>query len=162
MIACLNNLISFFGLSIDFFRPLIIYKMIAVNAFPILLLIIGIMKVQDMRRYNYGCENEDPKYYPDESATYYLFCILMFTFALELLVFPSIVANKIVLLFRKSKLARGVYSTQSKGERLEQCLGYVFKCISMFNKSIGGQDLKNNGEMKDFATNLVRYMARIL
>ena len=109
-----------------------------------------------MRKSNYGCENEDPTYYPDETAIYYLFCVLMFTFALELLVFPSIVTNKIVHSFRKSKLVRGVYSTQSKGERLEQCLGYIFKCISMCNKSIGGQDLKNKGEMKDFASNLVR------
>ena len=49
------------------------------------------------------------------------------------------------------------YATEAKGERLEQCLGGLLKCLSIMccNKA-GGKDLKNRGEMKDFAGNLVR------
>ena len=139
----------------EYLRPLIIYKMFAVNVLPILLLAIGIAKIVDMRKDNYGCQDEQPKYYPDETPSYYLFCILMFTYALELLVFPTIATNKVVQQIRRSKLAGKTYSTKSKGERLEQCLGCIFKCVSKCNKDMGGQDLKNKGEMKDFASNLV-------
>lgn len=130
--------------------------MFAVNVLPIVLLSFGIAKVIDMRRNNYGCGDQEPVYYPDQSPIYGLFCVLMFTFALELLVFPTIIVNKIVHWIRRTKLVRKTYSTRSKGERLEQCLGYVFKCVSMCNKNLGGHDLKNKGEMKDFASNLVR------
>jgi hypothetical protein len=79
----------------------------------------------------------------------------MVTFALELLVFPAIVTNKIVHLIRSKTLVRKRYATHAKGERLEQCLGCIFKCISLCSKDQGGKDLKNKGEMKDFASNLV-------
>jgi hypothetical protein len=145
-----------------YLRPLIIYKMLAVNVLPIVLLGLGIAKVIDLRKNNYGCGEEQPLYYPDESPTYSLFCMLMVTFALELLVFPTIATNKVVHWIRRSKLVRKTYSTRSKGERLEQCLAYIFKCVAMCNKDLGGQDLKNKGEMKDFASNLVRGIVLIL
>ena len=130
--------------------------MFAVKMFPLLLLALGIKRVDDLRQDNYGCRDEEPIFYPDDTVIYGLFCVLMVTFALELLIFPMILTNKIIRWIRSSTFVRKAYSTRSKGERLEQCLGYVFKCVSMCNKNLGGKDLKNKGEMKDFASNLVR------
>lgn len=61
-------------------------------------------------------------------------------------------------LLRRNRFAlKRRYATEKKGERLEQCLGGLLKCVSVLccNKA-GGKDLKNTGEMKDFASNLVR------
>lgn len=96
--------------------------------------------------------------YPDKTWDYVLFCILMVTYALELLIWPAIVANKLMRWIRSNELSqRKRYATKAKGERLEQCLGGLLKCVSVIccNKA-GGKELKNQGEMKDFASNLVR------
>lgn len=142
-------------------RPLIMYKMFAVNIFPIVLIALGIARIAEGRQNNYGCGEEEPKFYPDDGPIYGLFCVLIVTFALELLVFPAIVTNKIVHLIRASKLVRRTYSTRAKGERLEQCLGMVFKCIALCCRGQGGHDLKNKGEWKDFASNLVRFLRAV-
>lgn len=31
------------------------------------------------------------------------------------------------------------YATQAKGQRLEMCLGVVFKCLSVFSPNLGGE-----------------------
>ncbi|KAL3796024.1 hypothetical protein HJC23_013081 [Cyclotella cryptica] len=141
----------------EYLKPLIIFKMFAVNVFPLLLIALGIAKVVEGRQNNYGCGDEEPKFYPDDRPIYGLFCVLLFTFALELLVFPAILTNKIVHLIRSSKLVRKTYSTRAKGERLEQCLGMIFKCIALCSKGQGGHDLKNKGEWRDFASNLMEF-----
>eukprot|EP00804_Cyclotella_cryptica_P026509 CCRYP_008141-RB/>CCRYP_008141-RB protein AED:0.08 eAED:0.08 QI:258/1/1/1/0.63/0.5/12/1927/500 len=140
-----------------FLRPLIIYKMFAVNVFPILLISLGIAKVVELRQNNYGCGDEEPEFYPDDGPIYGLFCVLILTLALELLVFPAMLTNKVVQSIRSNKLVRKTYSTRAKGERLEQCLGIVFKCISLCCKNKGGKDLKNKGEWKDFAMNAMEF-----
>ena len=92
--------------------------------------------------------------------------MLLVTYALELLIWPTIVTNKVVKLLRSGSLTpkklrqRGQErnSTKSKGERLENCLGGCLKCISVLccNKT-GGKDLKNQGELRDFASNLMEF-----
>lgn len=133
-------------------------KMLFTNLFPIVLVITGILQVYYARQDNYGCGGVPPISNPPDSGWYYvLFCILLVTYALELLVFPAIATNRIMRWIRSNELTqKNLYATKAKGERLEQCLGGLLKCISVLccNKA-GGKELNNQGEMKDFASNLV-------
>ncbi len=95
---------------------------------------------------------------PDSGPFYNFFCVLIVSYAFELLVWPAITVNKFVQWIRSHKVIRRVrYAPKARGERLEQCLGGLLKCISLCccNKK-GGKEIKNQGEMKDFASNLVR------
>lgn len=128
------------------------------------LVIGGILKTVYNRNNNYGCgigpngKNVPLLYDPDSTPAYILFSILMVTYALELLVFPMILTNKIVKFTRKH-FARDRYSAQKRGERFEFCLGGCMKCLSVClnDKNLGGKELKNTGELKDFATNLMGF-----
>jgi len=144
-------------------RPLILFKMFVINLFPVALVIGGILKTANSRANNYGCGQENGEnvpllYYPDSTPSFVLFSILLVTYALELLVFPMMITNKIVK-FTKGHIARERYSAQKRGERLELCLGGCMKCISVLlnNPNLGGKELKNKGELKDFATNLMGF-----
>ncbi len=128
------------------------------------LVIYGIVKTVQRRANNYGC-GQDPNgsnvtllYDPDSTPTFVLFSILLVTYALELLVFPMILTNKIVK-FTRGQFARDRYSAQRRAMRLELCLGGCMKCISVLlnNPNLGGKELKNKGELKDFATNLMGF-----
>ena len=140
-------------------------KMFFLNAFPIILLVVGCLYVHNFRQDNYGCgyDNNGNPYPlvsnpPDQRAIYYLFCVLLVTYSMELLVFPAIATNKLVRLMRANKLTQKKrYETKAKGERLEQCLGGLLKCVSVCIPSQGGKELKNQGEMKDFASNLMEF-----
>lgn len=142
---------------------LIWVKLGFINLFPLLLIVVGCLYVYDVRKDNYGCgydENGNPEPLvsspPDEGPKYDLFCVLLVTYALELLVFPAIIANKIIRWLRSNKITQKKRNTtKAKGERLEQCLGGVLKCVSCCFPDQGGKELKNQGEMKDFASNLV-------
>ena len=133
--------------------------MFAITLFPAALVTFGILKVVTIRKDNYGCGDKSLISQPPDSGVFYaFFCVLLVTYALELLVWPAVLANKIMRWIKSNKLTHGRrYATQAKGERLEQCLGGLLKCISVLccNKQ-GGKEIKNQGEMKDFASNLVR------
>ena len=66
--------------------------------------------------------------------------------------------NKIVHCTR-SHLVQDRYSAQKRSERFEFCLGSCMKCLSVClnNPNLGGQELKNTGELKDFASNLMEF-----
>ena len=116
------------------------------------------------RANNFGCGqlpngNDVPLVYdPNATPSFALFSVLLVTYALELLVFPMIVTNKIVK-FTRGHIVRDRYSAQRRGERLELCLGSCMKCISVLlnNPNLGGKEIKNKGELKDFATNLMGF-----
>lgn len=151
-----SNIPNFFLISRQ--RKLVLFKMFIINCFPIALIIVGCIRVNEVRKDNYGCGDQPLKGDPPDSGPFYsLLCVLMVSYAFELLVFPAIIANKITRLVR-----RGRYATKAKGERLEQCLGGLLKCISILccNKQ-GGKELRNKGEMKDFASNLVSCVVAI-
>mmetsp|Transcript_21209 Transcript_21209/g.42636 ORF Transcript_21209/g.42636 Transcript_21209/m.42636 type:complete len:977 (-) Transcript_21209:10-2940(-) len=139
-------------------RPLIIFKMFVINFFPVALVVYGIIKTYNSRANNYGCGNVPLLYDPDATPAFVLFSILLVTYALELLVFPTIATNKIVK-FTRGHIASERYSTQKRGERLEMCLGGLMKCFSVLlnNPNLGGKELKNKGELKDFASNLMGF-----
>ena len=139
-------------------RRLILFKLLVLNAFPVALCVIGVLYVEETRRDNYGCgEGVELVHNPEGSYAAVLFKVLLVTYALELLVFPSIIVNRIVRVLRSNRVTQGSrYATKAKGERLEQCLGGLMRCISICCSSQGGKEIKNQGEMKDFASNLVR------
>jgi hypothetical protein len=148
----------------NYLRPLILVKIFFINLFPVALVIAGIIKTVQNRANNYGC-GQDPDgtdvsllYDPDSTPSFVLFSILLVTYALELLVFPMILTNKIVK-FTRGIFARDRYSAQRQATRLEFCLGSCMKCISavLNNPNLGGKELKNKGELKDFATNLMGF-----
>jgi len=139
--------------------------MFVINLFPIALVIGGIIKTYNNRQDNFGCgqnpdgTNVELLYSPDKTPSFALYSILLVTYALEILVFPMMLTNKIVKFTRDHIIARDRYSTQKRGERLELCLGGCMKCISVLlnNPNLGGKELKNKGELKDFATNLMGF-----
>lgn len=132
--------------------------MFIIDCFPIALITVGCLQVHKGRLYNYGCGDQPliaPA--PDSGVFYKLFCVLIVSYAFELLVWPATIANKIMRWVRSHEvILRKRYATKAKGERLAQCLGGLLKCISVCccNKQ-GGKELRNRGEMKDFAVNLV-------
>ena len=139
------------------FRKLILFKMFFIDCFPIILIIVGCIQVKNGRKNNYGCEDQPLVGPPPDSGVFYnLFCVLIVSYALELLVWPATFANKIMRYIRNHEVIRR-RTAKASGERLEQCLGGLLKCISVCccNKQ-GGKELRNQGEMKDFAKNLVR------
>ena len=132
--------------------------MFIIDCFPIALIIVGCIQVHQGRINNYGCGDQPLAEAPPDSGVFYnLFCVLIVSYAFELLVWPATIANKIMRWIRSHELIlKGRYATKAKGERLERCLGVLLKCISVCccNKQ-GGKELRNQGEMKDFAVNLV-------
>ena len=149
-----------------YLRPLIIFKMLFINLFPLVLLIMGIFKVVKNRANNFGCGQDaigndvELRYNPEATPVYVFFSILLVTYALELFVFPMIITNRIVR-WTRFHFVRDRYSAQRRGERFEICLGGCFKCISIIcgckDPNLGGKELKNKGELKDFASNLMEF-----
>lgn len=142
-----------------YLRPLIIFKLCIINLFPIILVGWGIYKTFHSRYNNFGCgQDVELVYDPDATPRFGLFAVLLVTYALELLVFPAIVTNKIVHCTR-SHLVQDRYSSQRRSERFEFCLGSCMKCLSVClrNPNLGGKELKNTGELKDFASNLMEF-----
>lgn len=109
----------------------------------------GIILVYLLRKDNYGCGDEDEPFdAPDQGAWYVLFCILLVTYAFELLVFPAMIVNKIVKIFRKIKLLdrSRVEGWGGKAERFEYKFGLVLKALQYLTRGkAGGMDLKNEG-----------------
>ena len=142
-------------------RKLLLFKMFIIDCFPIALIIVGCIQVNQLRENNYGCGDQPLVEAPPDSGVFYnFFCALIISYAFELLVWPAIAVNKIVRWIRSHEvIRRGRYATKARGERLEQCLGGLLKCISVCccNKQ-GGKEFRNQGEMKDFAVNLVSFL----
>mmetsp|Transcript_20169 Transcript_20169/g.46254 ORF Transcript_20169/g.46254 Transcript_20169/m.46254 type:complete len:995 (-) Transcript_20169:24-3008(-) len=143
-----------------FLRRMIFLRWTFINLFPIVLLVLGCLKVYQLRRDNYGCGEDEVLVSspPDSSVQYGLFCALLVTYALEIFIWPAVFVSHVVYVLRRNKFTqRNRYATREKGKRLEMCLGVVFKCVSVLFPNQGGKELKNDGEMRDFASNLMEF-----
>ncbi len=143
-----------------YLRPLIIFKLFAINLFPVILVCWGIYLTYSSRYNNFGCgQDVELVYNPDDTPQFVLFAMLLVTYALELLVIPAIVTNKIVHCTR-NHLVQDLYSVQGRSDRFEFCWGSCMKCLSgcSNNPSLGGQELQNKGEWKDFAVSLMKFV----
>lgn len=88
-------------------RRLIFLRLSVINFFPIILLVFGCLKVAITRMDNYGCGEDEELVSspPDSGVLYGLFSVLLVTYALELFIYPSIVAKKVVQWFRMNKVS---------------------------------------------------------
>jgi len=141
-----------------YIRNLLKFKMFFSNLYPIALVALGITYVHLIRADNYGC-GENGEVIPGESredTPYYgLFCAFLVLVAMELLVWPAMLMNKITkaLKFRRNR-------TEQKAFRFELKFGCLLKLMSCcFGKKMHvlkyHGELKNKGELKDFASQLM-------
>ena len=141
-----------------YIRNLMKIKIFFINLYPIYLIGAALYYVHTIRANNFGCGEEGlgTGVTPDSGGYYGLFCCLLFTYAIELLVWPAMIMNKIVraLQFRRNRVS-------SKAARFEVQLGCILKLLSCcFKKKIGvlkshGSNLSANRELKDFASNVM-------
>ena len=141
-----------------YIRNLMKIKIFFINLYPIALIGTALYYVHAIRANNFGCGEEGlaTGMTPDSGGYYGLFCCLLFTYAIELLVWPSMIMNKIVraLQFRRNRVS-------SKAARFEVQLGCILKLLSCCCKGkIGvlkshGSNLSANRELQDFASNVM-------
>jgi hypothetical protein len=124
----------------------------ATNIFPILLITFGMLSISYSRRNNYGCGHD----VPDQSETIQakaglaISSVLIVTYALELLIFPAMMANRVIRCLRNNHLFD---RDKGKALRFEFKFGLLLKLLQHLSRGrAGGTDLKNKGELSDFAT----------
>ena len=140
-----------------YLRPLIIFQFFAGVCFPVILLAMGIHGVWYYREDNYRCgpyvPPPDPP--PDQFAHFHFFAILMITYALEVLFWPTIFTSKIVRFFKKHDMFQQREGRRQR-DRIECLMGLMLRCLQCMScGKVGGQDFKNRGELKEFADQFV-------
>mmetsp|Transcript_31919 Transcript_31919/g.65102 ORF Transcript_31919/g.65102 Transcript_31919/m.65102 type:complete len:841 (-) Transcript_31919:700-3222(-) len=141
-----------------YLRPLLWSKIFIINLFPAILFSYGIYAVDAQRRNNYGCGDEEPIYYPDDSVWFLFYSILIVSYAFELLIWAAVLVNKIVA-FLRGPCFFGRSSARDKVHRYEILVGNFLRCLSLcycFKK--GGKNIKNRGELRDAAYALTDYV----
>jgi hypothetical protein len=140
------------------FSNLLKIKLFASNIFPIALLVTGMLRIANARQNNYGCGNDVEQVFAEAklSAAYAFLSILLVTYALELLFLPAIVVSQIIRYLRKKYHIfdrSRVDGRGGKASRFEFRLGMILKCLQCLTRGkAGGTKLKNQGELKEFAT----------
>lgn len=143
-------------------RRLIIFKMCVLFLFPICLLVFGIVWIHIARRDNYGCpegvDYRNQNLNPWNGFTSAIFIVLMCTYAIELLMWPLVIVNVIVqqLKTKTGRFIDGRQRLHQRAERLERVLGFVLRMMQCCTCGrFGGQELKNKGELSEFAVNVM-------
>lgn len=143
-----------------YLRRLIIFKVFLGNFPPLLLLGFGLRKTHSLRANNYGCgeDNPTPKLAPTAGIWYGFFCALLFTYALELFVWPAIVTKHVIGILRSNSylsrhFAKG--KDERRAERLEHYVGLLLSCLMCLTRNRKTTDFRNKGELKDFACHFV-------
>lgn len=141
-----------------FVRRLILVKIFALSLFPLLLLVGGIVRIHIARRDNFGCpEGVDYKHQNLNPWSHAIFIVLMCTYAIELLFWPVVIVNVLVQQLKKTgRLIDGRKRLHRRAERLERVLGFVLRMMQCCTCGrYGGQELKNKGELSEFAVNIM-------
>lgn len=126
--------------------------MFATIIFPILLIIFGMLSVYHFRRDNFGCGDDvsDQSETVQVKALRILSSILIVTYALEVFIFPAIIVNEIIRCLRSTDLFD---RDRGRAFRFEFKFGLFLKLLQYLTRGkAGGMDLKNKGELSDFAT----------
>ncbi len=138
-----------------YLRPLIIFQLIAGIAFPLSIFVLMIMFIHFIRTDNYRCGQDvsEPDYPPDDTAYFLFHSVLLVTYALELIITPSMFVGKIVRFVKKQGLF--VRGKEEKEHRLQYMIGLMFRIVQcMTCGKMGGKEFKNK-ELKDFAVQFV-------
>ncbi len=142
-----------------FVRRLLIAKILLLSLFPFGLFIAGIFRVHIGRTDDYGCPdgvNFETGHPPWHGHIYNMFIVLMCTYAFELLLWPLVIINFIVRELKKNRYFDRREEVERKAERLERILGFVLRLIQCCTcGKFGGQELNNNGELSEFAVNIM-------
>ena len=143
-------------------RRLIIFKICVLSLFPILLLVFGIVWLHIARRDNYGCpegvDYRNQHLNPWDGFIHAIFIVLMCTYAIELFMWPLVIVNVIVqqLKTKTGRFIDGRQRLHQRAERLERVLGFVLRIMQCCTCGrFGGQELKNKGELSEFAVNVM-------
>ncbi len=144
-----------------YLRPLIIFQLFAGVCFPVILLAMGIHGVWYYREDNYRCGPDvpppDPP--PDQFVYFHFFSILMITYALEVLFWPTIFVSKIMRFLKKHDL----FQKRKGRDRIECMMGLMLRCLQCMScGKVGGKDFKNRGELKEFADQFVSATMKVL
>ena len=126
--------------------------MFATIIFPILLLTFGVLSVFHVRHDNYGCGYDVPDQSETDQAKAMLglSSVLIVTYALEVFVFPAMMVNEIIRCLRRNHLFD---RDKGKAFRFEFKFGPFLKLLQYLTRGkAGGMELKNKGELSDFAT----------
>ena len=140
-------------------RGLLILRIFAGNLIPLGLVIYALVYVTLRRSNNFGCGEMEPHRNPDSNTYFVMYSVLGVLYWIELSFLPAIVVQKVMRQIKNNRLTSNVYySEEAKRRRLEQCLGSLFSCLNCVcgGKKWGG-DLRNQGEMKDFANAAIEW-----
>ena len=147
-----------------YLRPLIIFQLFAGVCFPVILLAMGIHGVWYYRDDNYRCGSDvpPPQPPPDEFAHFHFFSILMITYALEVLFWPTIFVSKITRVLKKHDMFQKREGRRQR-YRIECMMGLMLRCLQCLScGKVGGNDFKNRGELKEFADEFVSATMKVL
>ena len=129
-----------------FLRPLLRFKVLGMNALLIALVVIGIGMVYFERLDNYGCfEGSIPTF--EASAYFVFYCILLVLQAIELGVWPCIIANKISRYLQRNQKLN---DEKRRTLRRDRCLGGCLACIGFLTcYKGGGRSVAKEGGFSD-------------
>ncbi|KAL7542003.1 hypothetical protein ACHAXR_011417, partial [Thalassiosira sp. AJA248-18] len=137
-------------------RSLIWIKIVFMNLLLVIVLGSGIYLIADGRKSNYGCGGEDSdEVHKFESSAYYsMFSVVMFTYAVELLLWPSIGMNQIGKSIssqtNNSRIFGYIFNKERRHRNTAACLGGCFKCLQCMScNKLGGKNIRAQVDLKD-------------
>lgn len=142
-------------------RTIIWIKIIFMNILLITVISSGIYFVAEGRRTNYGCgaiqlQHDVGVDKFEGSAWYTMFCLVMFTYAFELLFWPCICLNQlgrsITAETKRSRLFGYVVNRERRHQNTAAFLGGCFKCLQCLScNRLGGSKIRATNDLKDAA-----------
>ena len=142
-------------------RGLIWSKITFMNLLLAVALAGGIWFVNEGRNTNYGCGGEE-EYEAiterfEQSPWYRMFCVVMFTYAFELLLLPAMALNQIgksITLVTN----RNIFAKTERNKNIAACLGGCFRCLQCLScYQVGGAKIRAQADLKDAAVWFMDY-----
>ena len=140
-------------------RTIIWIKLLFMNCLLVLVLTSGIYLIAEGRRTNYGCgEGDDIVETFEGSAWYAMLCLVIFTYAFELLFWPSLILNHVgqslVAETKRCRLFR-----ESRHHNTAACLGCCVHSGQILTcNRFGGGKIRAQNDLKDAAIAFMDFM----
>jgi len=137
-------------------RSLIWVKFIFMNLLLVIVLGSGIYLVAEGRRTNYGCgeEGDDMVHHFEGTPWYAMFCVVMVTYAFELLLCPCMIMNQvgksITSETSKSRLYGFIVNKERSHRNTAACIGGCLQCLRCLScNRLGGGKIRAQTDLKD-------------